>query len=220
MKEFKQVLIIAGGEMPSEYLIQKMINHNPFVICVNGGFANAVEANIKPDLVIGDLDSLDANQLKLLKKMQVEVNSFPPEKDKSDLELGLERAVMTGVKSINILGALGKRIDHTLFNIFLLTGESCKNLQVRILHEDCEIVLIDSELEIEDRKGATISLIPLTPVVTDISTRGLYYPLKNEQLIQGSSRGLSNKIIRKEAGIKYAGGRLLAVIIDERMALN
>ena len=83
------------------------------VIAVDGGFASLADVGCAPDLAIGDFDSLG------YVPEGVEVLVFPPEKDASDMELALGEAVARGADAVEVYGALGGRLDHTLANLQL-----------------------------------------------------------------------------------------------------
>ena len=78
------------------------------VIAVDGGFASLEAAGCVPDLALGDFDSLG------FVPEGVPVKLFPAEKDASDMELALEEALTCGAGAVEVYGALGGRLDHTL----------------------------------------------------------------------------------------------------------
>lgn len=211
---FKEILIIAGG-IVSPLLKQKaVLEENPYIIALNGGYRNSVKLNVKPHLIMGDLDSLTGSEADSITgkdiSKEISIEIFPPEKDKSDLELALHRAVSMNPQKITLWGALGKRIDHTLFNIFLLAN--FKHIPIIIENEKEKLFLCASSVEINDPPGTLVSLINLSEKTEGIFTEGLKYPLINETLHLGSSRGLSNVITKTPAKITHKTGRLLAVI--------
>jgi thiamine pyrophosphokinase len=208
----KRITIIAGGSSLAPSLIEKVVKSSDFIICVNGGYKNAMDADIVPDLIMGDLDSVDKDKVEYARKTGIPIRTFPAKKDESDLELALEEAVKMNPSQINIAGAMGKRFDHTLFNIMLLFKYVKKGLLITVLGNEEEIFIAENNINIENRKGKTVSLLPFTPEVTNVRIEGFYYPLEGEILHMGSTRGLSNIITKDSASIRYDEGLLLVIL--------
>jgi len=205
-----RVIIIAGGKIEKCDRILSYFNENVFVIAVNGGVQNALEIGVSPDMIIGDLDSVSGKILFDFREKGVPVKSFPPQKNKSDLEIAIDNAVGMDPNEIIIMGATGKRIDHTLFNIFLLL--KYKDIMIRIITGSEEIFLCKKCQEINSPGGTTVSLIPLTPVVEGVTLDGFEYPLYGEDLYMNNSRGLSNILVDSPGRIQFKSGELLVVI--------
>ena len=70
---------------------------------------------------------------------------------------------------------------------------------------------IEQEIELEGREGDVVSLLPLSPIVRGITTRGLRYPLINESLVFYQSRGISNQMTGNSAKIQIQSGILLCI---------
>lgn len=86
------------------------------VIAVDGGFASLAAVDCAPDLAMGDFDSLG------YVPEGMSVKAFSPEKDASDMELALEEALARGADAVEVYGALGGRLDHTVANLQLLAS--------------------------------------------------------------------------------------------------
>ncbi len=96
---------------------------------MDGGFTSLADVGCAPDLAIGDFDSLG------YVPEGVEVLVFPPEKDASDMELALGEAVARGADAVEVYGALGGRLDHTLANLQLLASFAEHGLTVTAMGE-------------------------------------------------------------------------------------
>lgn len=206
-----RVILFANGDFSSLDFYKKLLREDDYIICADGGVNTVYPAGIVPDLLIGDFDSVEGDILEKLKFEKTEFLKYPAEKDESDLELALLKAIELKPEEIIIFAALGKRLDHIFANLMLLTLPLKSGLICSIIEEDYEIFLIDKFIKIKRGKGAYLSLFPLTPVVEAIETYGLKYSLKNENLYLGPSRGLSNEIIEEEATIKIKKGKLLII---------
>ena len=89
-----------------------------------------------------------------------------------------------------------------LNNILMLT----RYKQAKILDDKNEIFAFLGEVSIKNRKGKTLSILPVDGDLCGITTVGLDYPLSNETLYFGKSRGISNVIVADECIIKSNSG--------------
>lgn len=204
-------LIFAGGNVKDYEFIKKYEGFYDIVICADSGALHALNAGLKPDFLIGDMDSIPENVFEYIKKLNTKIIYYPKEKDFTDTELAVEYALSLGVKKAIIVAGIGTRPDHSLANIFLLVKYLKKGLELKIVDKDFEIFLIKGEKEIEGEKGDLLSLIPVTEFVEDIYTEGLYYPLKGETLGFGTSRGISNVFLDNKSKISLKKGILLGI---------
>jgi thiamine pyrophosphokinase len=208
-----KAIIIANGQIHDGDFCRSLIAPTDLVICADGGAGNALALGLQPQVVIGDLDSLDSDLRAQLEADGCQVLAHPARKDETDLELALYYAIEHGVGDILILGALGGRIDQTLANVLLLALPELRYVKAKILGGRQEVSLISGEAIIEGLAGDTLSLLPLTEKVTGIYTEGLEYPLKNDTLYLGPARGVSNVLAAPQARVRIGQGLLLAVII-------
>ncbi len=206
-----RAVIIANGPMPKAALYERLIATNDLIVCVDGGVKNALALGFKPQVVVGDLDSLDPGLRKQLEEAGCRFVDHPSRKDATDSELAVLYALSQGATEIVMLGALGGRIDHALANVMLLALPELKGIKARIIDVGQEILLIGDEAEIDGEPGDTLSLLPLTGDVTGVYTQGLEYPLQGGTLKFGAARGVSNVLTAPRATVRVGRGLLLAV---------
>ena len=190
------------------------------LIAADGGARWCLEAHILPHVVIGDLDSLALEAQDLLTHQGVAIVRYPQNKDETDLELALLAAVERGAHSITILGALGGRPDMHLANQLLLAHQALAGLDVCMKSDGWVIRLLQQgSLELTGTAGKRVSLIPvcLTAVV---STEGLRYALRQEQLIFGPARGVSNEFVGSAATITVHEGMVLVMYEEALYAVH
>jgi thiamine pyrophosphokinase len=200
-------VIICNGEIRDYSHCRKYIDEARLIICADGGAAHARRMGIIPDILVGDFDSIFAGDLKHFMEMGVETVKFPAEKDMTDTELAADMAVKRGCRRVIILGGTGSRLDHTLSNIFLL-----KRLREAGVAGGCnEVALTGDRILLQREEGMKVSLLPLSDRVEGVSTRGLYYPLDNAVIRQGSSWGVSNEFTGETAEIVLERGLLLVI---------
>lgn len=202
-------VIISHGRLGRAETIKAWIRPGDTVICADGGAEYAGKLDIVPQIVLGDFDSLPAEELAEMKSRGVRVIQFPVEKDATDTELAIEQAVAMGADEIVLLGASGSRLDHTFANLTLLIPLLHKGIRAYLVDEHNVVTLIKDQIELTGQPGDIVSLIPFTPKVTEVTTEGLYYPLQQATLKMGNSLGVSNKMIDKVAKVTIGGGHLL-----------
>ena len=212
-----KAIIIANGQIHDSDLYRSLVAPTDLVICANGGASNALALGLQPQVVIGDLDSLDSDLQARLESEGCQFIAHPASKDETDLELALYYTIEHEVEEIMILGALGNRLDHALANVMLLALPELRSVKAKIISGRQEVFLIKDEALIEGQVGDTLSLLPLTEEVTGIYTEGLEYPLENDTLYLGPALGVSNVLTAPQARVRVGQGLLLAVIIHNQL---
>lgn len=185
------------------------------LLAADGGALPLLRAAILPQIVVGDLDSLDDASQAALVAQGVEVRRYPREKDQTDLELALLLAVERGASAIDVLGALGGRWDQTLANVGLLAMPALSGCRVRLLADRQELFLVRSSAAIDGQHGDTVSLLPLSGAVHGVTTQGLYYPLADATLHFEQARGVSNVLLEPPGLVSVREGLLLVVHHDD-----
>ena len=207
----QRIIIFANGEYQHLEFYQQLIEDHDYIICADGGTNHALRMGILPHLVVGDLDSIDLRVYQSLQGSSTDFYKVSSEKDESDLELAVSIALEKKPQEIIILGALGKRVDHLFANLMLLTLPLKQGVPTKIVDEDHEILVINNSIELTGKVGDYLSLFALSPQVTGIITQGLKYPLKEESLYLGPTRGLSNEFNGDKASIQIGEGLLLVI---------
>lgn len=208
------ILLFANGLANHGAMVQRVLDdlENPYIVCADGGALNATKFGFTPQIIIGDLDSLDENQLAQFESTGADIIRYPAEKDETDLELALYWCVEHQAKRIYIVGGLGGRFDQTLANIYLLSLPQLNDIHVEVVDDKQSIRLLQpGEHQIEGTIGDTISLIPVGDRVHGITTTSLKYPLIDEDLILGPARGVSNVMESDRVSINIRKGLLLIV---------
>lgn len=205
-------IIVCNGYDISKEVLEVYKTKGTYIICADGGANSLRKLGILPDILIGDFDSISPDILNFYRTEGIEIIPFPPEKDFTDSELAVEIAISKGFKNIIILGGIGSRMDHTIANVFMLKKmyeAGCKGI---IADDNNRIQLISSHIVLKRLSGYKVTLIALTPEVEGITTSGLYYPLSNFTLVQGSTRGVSNEFVNDEASVSISSGLLLVIM--------
>jgi len=177
-------------------------------VAADSGLNLALAAGVPTDLVVGDLDSLQPGR-----ERGFEVQRHPREKDASDLELALEEAFRRGAREGLVLGALGGRLDHTLFNVVSLLEKTLEmGFRATLLAPGQEVFAAEPGVhQILNRQGWHCSILPLDPRAC-LSLEGMEYPLREEWLRRASTRGLSNRVKSDPARVEVLEGRVLVLL--------
>jgi thiamine pyrophosphokinase len=207
------VFVVAGGEFgdPAFFLRKKTQMNPKGIICADGGARHLYEIDLIPDVIIGDLDSLDPEIQRYCQDRGSRIIRHPAAKDETDTQLALDYAIEIAPDEIYVFGACGTRIDHTLANISLLVSGLKQNIPIKLIDEWCEIFIVTGNCIIEGEAGQTVSLIPFSERVAGITLKGFEYPLENGFMEAGKPYGISNRL-NSSAGIVTVGsGQLLVV---------
>lgn len=206
-------LIVTGGEINKNFLKKHLrINKYDIIIAVDKGLETLDILNINPNYVVGDFDSIDKTILRKYENTQIEIIKLNPEKDLTDTHSAINLAINLNSTKIDILGAIGTRIDHTIANIHTLKIAIDNNINIKIINENNEITLINKDIKVKnDKEYKYISLIPLTTTVEGVTLKGFKYLLEDATLNIGDSIGISNEQTSKEAEIKLKKGILILI---------
>jgi thiamine pyrophosphokinase len=207
----RRAIIFANGKMDVAPPILDDLHPTDLIIAADGGTLHCKSLGITPNVIIGDFDSLGAADIGSYQRAGVETTQYPTHKDETDLELALLYAINHDVTQVFIIGALDNRWDMTLANILLAVHIRFSQLSIRLLDGLDELAILrgEGQMEINDRPGDTLSLIPVGGDAGGITTHGLVYPLADETLYFGSSRGVSNIILSDQARVIIKTGILL-----------
>jgi len=210
------MLMVAGGPLSTDHLYQEIKDYPGRIMAVDSGAVPLLRMGVKPDVLLGDFDSLPAADLEKLMRDGVRFIRFPSEKDQTDLELALEWAAGQGIRQVRVWGALGGRLDHTLANVGLLLKGARLGLTVWLVDPCHEVRVFEKYLRLKARPGWAVSLIPLF-TATGVLTRGLKYPLNRETLHFSEGRGIHNCFAADEAEISVEEGMVLLVHFAEML---
>jgi thiamine pyrophosphokinase len=182
----------------------------PFVVAADGGASTALAFGMQPDVVIGDLDSIDGATLGELELRGVALETFPRDKDATDGQLAVARALQTQPPELILLGFLGgPRLDQAVANVLLLVR---LELPVTLVdeHNECTLLRAGEARTWRPESGEIVSLIPLDTAVEGVRATGLRWPLNGEPLALGDTRAISNEPVdNAEASVSIERGLLL-----------
>lgn len=204
------VLVVCGGDEPASHALAGL-PENAWVIAADGGLAHAFALGLHVDEAIGDFDSASASDVERARAEGGRVQAHPVAKDATDLELALAAAIDRAPERIVVIGGHGGRFDHWLANALLLAAPAFAGPRVEARMGAATLTVVRADTELTGSPGDLVSLLPVHGPALGVRTTGLLFPLLDEDLPAGTTRGVSNVFLSSVAGVSVGGGVLVAV---------
>ena len=202
------IAILSGGRTEGNDFHKNVLRSSDIIICADGGANNAEILGIRPDYIIGDMDSVKPEILEKFEKDSVKIIR-DGNQDKTDTELAIELAISLNPKKITLLGCIGSRFDHTIANVLSLDKIS-EGIDAAIADDKNEIRLLKGGvLNIFGTKNDIISVIPLTEV-KELNYEGLKWAVNRRDFGFGWF-GISNRMTGNEAKVSVEKGKILVI---------
>lgn len=179
-----------------------------YVIACDHGYDHAKRMGIRPDIIIGDLDSLDQGG----RMETVPVLRYPEQKDDSDTMLAVKYALQEGFTHLILTCALGGRLDHLFANLQTMAYAAQRNCEAELYGEGEYIrTFTGGMLELPRREGYSLSLFSLSDICTGLTIEGAAYNVSQADLTNTFPLGLSNGWKADRVLITMKQGILLVV---------
>lgn len=210
-----KVVIFTNGEYKNKDFFRAYLKEikADYLICADGGANYARDLNLKPDIIIGDMDSITAETRTFFEEIKFE--SYPSKKDETDTELAITHAIKMGADKVIILGGLGSRMDHSLGNIYLLKRFVDVGIDAEMVNENNHIQLIGKTTVFNFPIGTIVSILPIGGDVEGLTITGFEYPITEGQMTIDKPYGISNVTNENTQGIAFKKGLLLMVIPED-----
>lgn len=199
----KDIVICGGLLLNKDIILDKIDKEYNKVIAVDSGYNNAILLGLKPNIIIGDLDSIKEYD------NNIELIQYNPIKDDTDIKLALDYCINKYNNNIDIICATGNRIDHLLNNISMLSYLKDKSIKARILDEYNIISTLDEYNEINNI-SKYVSIIPISDYIIYSSTN-LYYKANKLRVNRVNIMSISNQAIKDKFSIKIHKGEALLI---------
>ena len=193
-----KTLVVLNGECNNLDFLKRLSEKFDKIVCADGGYLHTVSAGVKPDTVVGDFDSSNLPE-------NIQSVVFPKEKDLSDAEIAIEYAKNYYGNDITLTCSLGKRLDHQLFNVFLLA----KYPDIIIEESDVIVFLCKTYTDFSKFNGKTVSFFPIEK--SNLTLKNFKYNLVEQDVQQGNTVTLSN-IALVNAAVNVNSGKVIAII--------
>jgi thiamine pyrophosphokinase len=204
------VVVVAGGNPPDpDALLQVPLGVR--VIAADKGLEHAISLGLEVTVAVGDFDSASPDVVARAEAGATTVERHPAEKDATDLELALDRALSMSPERIVVLSGDGGRLDHLFSTLLLLGSSRYESVEIDAFIGGARVYVVRGQRGIEGEPGELVSLFALHGPAEEVRTEGLAYSLDGETLEAGSTRGVSNVLVEERARISVGSGVLLAV---------
>lgn len=199
-----KALLICNGEKPGVWL-KKYARQADFILAADGGADRALAAGVRPDAVIGDLDSVSPRTRHALQDTPF---IHVKRQDNTDLEKALDWLRTQKFDSCMIAGAVGGRLDFTLGNV-LAVRPYLERLNIEFIGEKWTLRPLIKSHRFSAKKGTRCSFIVLAPC-RSVTLTGVQYRVQNENWdAHHIGRTLSNKITAAKSEISFDSGYVL-----------
>lgn len=211
------VVVIGGGALTPRAL--DAVRNDAVIIAADSGLDHAVEAGLRPAVLVGDLDSISASGRMWAYAREVEIHEHPADKDATDTEIAIARALeLPGIRQLLLIGGIDedgeRRLDHQLATILALGHSSLAGLgSVRAVLGDTELVVLHPgrRIVLDVESGQTFSLLALHGPCTGVNVSGARWPLVDASLLGTEARGVSNEAT-EHTEVHVATGVLTVVV--------
>lgn len=190
--------------------LRGLVSNGDYIICVDGGSRHLEKLKLKPDIIIGDLDS--AGNL----PDGVEILKYKCEKDETDTMLAVMHGLKLGFKKILLLGGLGGRLDHTFANLCVLQYIARNGAKGHFADGNNEAYFVENgEISFKRRENYYISVFPFGGDAAGVTEKGFKYGLENAVMKTDFPNGVSNEFEEDEGVISVKNGSLLIILSRE-----
>ena len=202
----KRCVIVGGASIENYDRICKSLRKDDFYIFCDSGLAHMQALGVMPNLIVGDFDSHKNPH------MDVETMVLPCEKDDTDTVFAVKEAVSRGFSDFLILGAVGKRLDHSLGNVSILYYLDSLGLQGTIIDDYSHMQLVSQKPAYIEDSYAYFSLLNLSGEAEGITIENAKYPLEQASICCEYQYGISNEVLLgKTAKVTVVQGKLLLI---------
>jgi thiamine pyrophosphokinase len=200
-----RTVIVADGTFPTHSVPLDYLANADRIICCDGSVSNLYHAGFIPEAIVGDMDSLSEEMAQRFAD-----RIFPDDnQDTNDLTKAVAWCIEKGYKDLVIVGATGKREDHTIGNISLL-AEYIKQVNVIMVTDTGLFLPFLKSSEISSFSGQQVSLFSIDPG-TEITSSGLRYPLNHSKINNWWCATL-NEATGEKFSLEFEGGRVIVYL--------
>lgn len=210
----RPVVVVAGGNAAPSAALRTHLPQPSTVIAADSGLEHAQMLGLHVDRVVGDLDSVDRDMLHEAVQRGTVVDAHPTAKDQTDLELALDTAVRVATPAnapVIIVTSVGGRLDHGLANLLLLASPAYAAVHIDAYVDDWHVTVVRERTTLFVGFARLLTLLPVGGPAVGVTTEQLTYPLRDETLAPGTSRGVSNIAEADEVTVDLRAGVLLAL---------
>ncbi|HEX5798096.1 MAG TPA: thiamine diphosphokinase [Candidatus Saccharimonadales bacterium] len=221
-RKINKTLIFLNGDETNLDYIYKYADKNTLIIGCDGGTDKIYKLGLKPDVVLGDFDSINRLPQKIKdlplnhygKEIAIKDTvyiKYPGDKDFLDVEAAIDYAIGRKLEEVILVNTQGDELDHVVGVLALLAKRKYRSADIKLIGPKFKAYSICGKREIKGRAGDKISLIPLYGSVKVKNSSGLKYdPAKHKMSLQ-QNLGISNELTKKKATLELSKGCFLVI---------
>lgn len=210
------VVITAGG--PAAELPELRSWPDAIYIGVDAGTMVLLEQGIQPAAAVGDFDSVSAEDLNLIERLFPDLDRAAAEKDETDTELALQKAMTYSPETVIITGVTGGRLDHYMsaLHAIYVYQEKFPDTRFQLVNRQNRILFLRPGKHVvkRDERYRFISFYPFAQPVEGFTLEGFKYEVKDEAIPFGSTRFISNEL-DAEGVVSFDGGSCVMIESDD-----
>ncbi len=197
--------IVCGAPLEDIGWFYKQISGYDYIVAADSGYDHLLSVDIKPDILIGDLDSISEVPI------DVEVIRYPARKDDTDFSICLKYCLDNKIYNIDVFAAWGNRIDHSIGALFSMLEFHKRGMSIRLITPKAIMFYVSEYCRIPKNDGY-VSLFAIGEDACGVTLKGFDYTLNNQTLYNSSPLGVSNIISSDYGEIFLKSGNILVVI--------
>jgi len=206
-----KAVVVSGGTPPSCELLKSELKDEVIIICADSGGNCLYEYGISPNYLLGDFDSIHEEALAYFTSQGVSIDGFRRDKDYTDTQIAVNKAIGLGCEEIVLLGCSGNRIDHMLGNLGLLKEVLDKGVKAYFKDDINHIQLTKESIELQGALGEVFSLQAYCDCVREVTITGAKFPLNKYDLYLGDPLTISNEFLNDKVRVEFKSGYLLVI---------
>jgi thiamine pyrophosphokinase len=206
---FSKTIILGNGNYPRHHIPLEILKNAETIICCDGAADELISCGMVPTVIVGDMDSISSENRQKYKDIIVQI----ADQDTNDQTKAIEWAIKNGYSDVVILGATGKREDHTIGNISLLCYYA-KKIKVCSISDNGVFTPVLKNSTFKSFAGQQISIFSLSPR-TQITSENLKYPL-DELSLKSWWMGTLNESMGDNFSLNFENGELIVFQVFEK----
>lgn len=213
-------VVFLNGRYDDDGFDRRVAATADLLVAADGGAARLLALGLRPALVVGDFDSLDAAAQRALSAQGVELVRHPVRKDQTDAELAVDEALRRGAREVLLTGGLGA-LDHTLGHVAVLRRLSARGVTAALVSAGVYATCVRSPWRgsLLGAQGARFSAAALGATAT-LSLRGFDYPLESYELRGDTALGLGNLVLAERASLEVDAGEVLLMVESDGLSVG
>ena len=203
--ENRRAVVIAGGEINSYERIRSFFMPGDYYIFCDSGLVHKEKLLVEPDLIIGDFDSHERVET------ESETIILPEKKDDTDSISGIKTALDRGFRDFLLIGMTGRRMDHSLCNLYSLSFIKSHNGRGVIVDDWSEMEVVEKEKAYVSDTYAYFSLVAWKGKCEGVNIENALYPLSSAVIEPEYQYGISNEPLKGGSRVWVEKGSLLLI---------